>query len=444
VAAASLCRGSEGKAVCGDKGELTVCNPDGTIDTKSSMTCKSTRHCQAGLATNTCAVCLANEEHHCEGGALQVCAQDGRSFQKVKDCPTAALCSESAGECLMGVCSPNKVTCEANTLLTCNAAGTAYASMADCGSGTCDATGGDCNQCDPGRKTCDATAKVVLTCNADGQASAMTRCPGTQRCAGAGLCVACLGDADCGAGNKCERNQCVCAPQCAGKECGSDGCTGNCGPCTGGTTCEANRCVCVPQCSGKQCGDDGCDGNCGPCDPGLACNANGRCVKLCGNGVIDPSESCDDANSVDTDACISCQRAFCGDGRVQIGVEECDPQATGWAGRCDSNCARTVYTPCRSGSDSDCASDALCSVLANTNQGICSPMCNNKDSDCVPLPDATPGQPAFIPLCNFGRCMPQCHSGACPLHMSCVPNTPIIDAPTGAMRMADVCITAPP
>jgi hypothetical protein len=35
---------------------------------------------------------------------------------------------------------------------------------------------------------------------------------------------------------------------------------------------------CVPQCAGKQCGTDGCGGDCGPCAAGLACTSGGACV----------------------------------------------------------------------------------------------------------------------------------------------------------------------
>ena len=45
----------------------------------------------------------------------------------------------------------------------------------------------------------------------------------------------------------------------------------------------------------------------------------------CGDGAVDTGEQCDDANAIDTDACpSSCLNAFCGDGFVQAGVEQCD------------------------------------------------------------------------------------------------------------------------
>jgi cysteine-rich repeat protein len=46
---------------------------------------------------------------------------------------------------------------------------------------------------------------------------------------------------------------------------------------------------------------------------------------VCGDGVVNDGEQCDDGNDDDTDDCTSsCQLARCGDGFVQAGVEECD------------------------------------------------------------------------------------------------------------------------
>jgi len=45
----------------------------------------------------------------------------------------------------------------------------------------------------------------------------------------------------------------------------------------------------------------------------------------CGDGIIQPGEGCDDGNKDDGDACPStCQPAKCGDGFTYAGVEECD------------------------------------------------------------------------------------------------------------------------
>ncbi len=47
----------------------------------------------------------------------------------------------------------------------------------------------------------------------------------------------------------------------------------------------------------------------------------------CGDAFVDPNadESCDDGNSDTGDGCVSCRVAFCGDGFIQRGVEDCDP-----------------------------------------------------------------------------------------------------------------------
>src|SRR5262249_26793762 len=50
-------------------------------------------------------------------------------------------------------------------------------------------------------------------------------------------------------------------------------------------------------------------------------------AQLCGDGKLDPGESCDDgAANGPTAACTEqCTKATCGDGHVETGVEECDP-----------------------------------------------------------------------------------------------------------------------
>src|SRR5437773_627758 len=46
---------------------------------------------------------------------------------------------------------------------------------------------------------------------------------------------------------------------------------------------------------------------------------------VCGNGILERGEGCDDGNTDNDDACPStCQPAFCGDGFLRAGVEQCD------------------------------------------------------------------------------------------------------------------------
>jgi hypothetical protein len=73
--------------------------------------------------------------------------------------------------------------------------------------------------------------------------------------------------------------ECVqCTANCDGKQCGGDGCQGNCGTCPEGQTCnDSGTCMaCEAQCSGKVCGDDQCNGSCGSCAANETCD-QGQC-----------------------------------------------------------------------------------------------------------------------------------------------------------------------
>ena len=57
-------------------------------------------------------------------------------------------------------------------------------------------------------------------------------------------------------------------------------------------------------------------------DPG---DGDGDPDPICGNGVVESPETCDDANMIETDECTSvCEMAACGDGHIQEGIEICD------------------------------------------------------------------------------------------------------------------------
>ncbi len=87
-------------------------------------------------------------------------------------------------------------------------------------------------------------------------------------------------------------------------------------------------CSC-PEGEGVQvCDEDG--GGFGSCACGEA---------ICGNGVVEPGEGCDDGNDDDLDACLStCEPASCGDGLVFEGEEECDDGNSSDTDACLSTC----------------------------------------------------------------------------------------------------------
>ena len=106
----------------------------------------------------------------------------------------------------------------------------------------------------------------------------------------------------------CLEGVCECQPQCVDKECGADECEGDCGTCSQGYSCDAGQCLPDGTCScdGKVCGDDGCGESCGECPPGPHECVEGSCVctpqcedKECGNdgcggecGSCDPGYAC--------------------------------------------------------------------------------------------------------------------------------------------------------
>ncbi len=60
---------------------------------------------------------------------------------------------------------------------------------------------------------------------------------------------------------------------------------------------------------------------------------------VCGDGVVEGDEACDDANDDETDDCLStCELASCGDGFVQADVEDCDDANDDDSDACPSSC----------------------------------------------------------------------------------------------------------
>ncbi|MDD5043548.1 MAG: Ig-like domain-containing protein [Patescibacteria group bacterium] len=79
-------------------------------------------------------------------------------------------------------------------------------------------------------------------------------------------CVECRENANCIGGKICLNNQCADAPQC---QVDSD-----CKVMGANAKCVNKKCGCSSSCSGKQCGDDGCGGDCGECRESWSCSGN--------------------------------------------------------------------------------------------------------------------------------------------------------------------------
>jgi len=113
--------------------------------------------------------------------------------------------------------------------------------------------------------------------------------------------------------------------------------------------------ICInPLTEGNCCGNGSIDPEIGEeCDQGLAgdatcqgeldsapCTHKGTAAPVCGNGIIDPGEDCDDFNAEPGDGCADdClhEGAYCGDGVVSKLYEECEQTISGEE-YCNWNC----------------------------------------------------------------------------------------------------------
>lgn len=102
------CVGHPGETVC-DGSLMQFCND--ASEPARTLSCASERHCALGKASGRCAECLPGQ-FRCMETDLQVCSDDGSSFQLSERCSSASLCNEVAGSCGMG-CRPGTKTCVA-------------------------------------------------------------------------------------------------------------------------------------------------------------------------------------------------------------------------------------------------------------------------------------------------------------------------------------------
>ncbi len=163
-------------------------------------------------------------------------------------------------------------------------------------------------------------------CGDDGCGGQCGQCDANHQCSAEGLCLL------------------SCTQQCKGKSCGDDGCGGQCGQCPQGWQCLQGNC-CLPECSGKECGDDGCGGSCGTCDPDQVCGQGQCCLPQCDGrecGLDGCGGSCGNCNpgfKCSSDGLCQCQPNCMG--------KECgDDGCGGSCGTCESGSCTGGHCNC--------------------------------------------------------------------------------------------------
>lgn len=258
---------------------------------------------------------------------------------------------------------------------------------------------------DPGPPPRDAGAACVPDC--EGKNCGPDGCRGecgfcTSSCSGSQADHLCMEDGICAA---------ECCPDCTGKECGSDGCGGECGQCANECTgvshdpslCINGTCggVCCPSCEGKECGSDGCGGSCGECygcgsepDPDLC--MWGFCERHC---------------------CPDCVGKLCGDD-------------DGCAAKCEGPCPGSAAVCVGGGTDwSCCLPDCKERNCGDPDgcEGTCEGPCDDPFAMCVNGPNwrCTDDWPDCTNKnCGDsdgmgGLCLGACPGGACDVDMIC-------------------------
>ncbi len=373
----STCALTKAAVTCGDSAEYTcgisVC-PAGTKGTKcaAGYTCTSNHCCLTGYiwdsvtnqckaaCTETCATQCAAGGYNCGTKTLTVCGVSTSC-----NCGTCAgtlqcnsnVCGCAAGQCKSGTdCYIGGYTwCGGSSYTTCLSNGSISKLQ------TCSGTETKNEGCQYRTKTCTTgfgttsgcqypstwTSKPINTiCSTTAICSANTIVK-NKKCDSSGNCV--IGDTQACPSASCSENTsgsgtALSASTCSGGVCLTQGTT----TCTLGYGCCSTSC-----CSSCSSSID--------CAAGYSCNANKVCVKLCGNGIKDTDEACDNgaSNGVVCTApyggsCKYCssdcktettvQGEKCGDG-IKNGNEVCDSGGNnGKEGACWTDCSRqTTY-----------------------------------------------------------------------------------------------------
>lgn len=220
----------------------------------------------------------------------------------------------------------------------------------------------------------------------------------------------------------------VCVPECADKECGSDGCGDVCGYCAYGYICnDKQKCrqFCEPDCTDRACGEDGCGGFCGNGDEATqGCEENEYCSEtfVC---VLKGCEPQCDGRECGPDGCGAtcgaCDSGFvCIDGTCEVDTSCHDVTSEG---RCEGNQLQICLDGVLEVTDCDVTPGLVCgyNFVAKkydcVEPEVCEPQCSGKecgDDGC----EGTCGECEEGEVCSTtGKCGQPCEdlpeTGAC-------------------------------
>lgn len=209
-------------ARCNDGFSFTPLNRASDCSGQNQVSCNGnqrvTTPCGApGCNTqrNACNQCTGQQRSCADTSSFVTCQPNG-TFGPATPCGAGLLCA-GAGQC---ACVANQLSCSGDTLLTCNATGTALVAAARCGGAggavlrTCEdgelnssncgsaalcsaSTGDTCSTCLDGERSCAAGRPQECVA---GQQVLEAPCGAGLACVGAGVCSCTVGEVSCSAG----------------------------------------------------------------------------------------------------------------------------------------------------------------------------------------------------------------------------------------------------
>lgn len=295
-------------AVCRSGFCYEQAGPDGPLGAQTAGDCVLAV-CNGGVLSSVVDPADAADDDPC---TIDTCSEAGPAHEAAPEGSACATAAGQNGACLGGVCVPECVSvedcdhgpceeplCEANRCKRKPITGTPTQAVEDppgdcqrptCQAGTLGSEPDDADVPDDDNVCTADSCAAGVPLNDPIPAGPVPGCPGA--CDGAGVCLACVLDADCGAGAHCEGNVCfacdngVMDPGEAGIDCGDPVC-GDClgATCMTGMSCATGLCVDSVCCDVALCGE------CQTCAPA------GSCVPVA-EGLPDdscaPLETCQD------------------------------------------------------------------------------------------------------------------------------------------------------